>query len=426
MKLNRKEQPQRNKIDKIDFLKAQSYRLKNGGNVHYIHQEDQSVVKLEISFNAGTIYQPKPLVASMTNALLIEGGFGYSSSEIADYFDNEGAFLETSCSQETASITLYCLSKSLTYLLPRLQEIISSPAFSEEEIKNYLTVNKQKFAVNNEKVGYVAKKEFLPFLIGEGNAYNDSLQDLDFDRITREDILQFFKSKYLNRSFEIYVSGKVDGKSLKLIDEVFSKLEIIREDSKLPSLEIIPPQKSELRIKKRNAVQSAIRIGNISIGRNHEDFPKLYIANTILGGYFGSRLMNNIREDKGYTYGIGSGLINFKHLSYFVISTEVGIDVTENTLTEIEIEINKLRDEEVSIKELELVKNYVLGNIMRGFDGAFSAMDRFNMLNNMGLNYDYYEKLVSVVNEVNPTDIRKVSQSYLQFDKMKKVIVGKE
>ena len=178
-------------------------------------------------------------------------------------------------------------------------------------------------------------------------------------------------------------------------------------------------------IEKEDAIQSAIRVGNVSIGRQHKDFPKLYLANTLLGGYFGSRLMNNIREDKGYTYGIGSGLISMKHLAYFVISTEVGSEVTNNTLYEIELEMNKMCDELVNEKELELVKNYVLGNIMRGFDGAFAAMDRFCMLNNAGLGYDYYLNLINTINKISAIEIRDVCREYLQFEKMKKVIVGK-
>ena len=178
-------------------------------------------------------------------------------------------------------------------------------------------------------------------------------------------------------------------------------------------------------INKEESLQSGIRIGKLLIPKTHKDFPKLFLLNTILGGYFGSRLMTNIREDKGYTYGIGSGLSSNKKESTFFISTEVGSDYTKATVTEIEKEIEKLQKQLVSEKELDLVKNYLFGSFMRNFDGAFEAIDRFKAINELGMDYNYYEFLFSEIKTANSESIRETAKKYFNFDNMVKVVAGK-
>ena len=141
--------------------------------------------------------------------------------------------------------------------------------------------------------------------------------------------------------------------------------------------------------------------------------------------YLWQILMSNIREDKGYTYGIGSGVIHLEKLSYFIVSTEVGAEVTASTLKEIEFEMNKLHNVLVSQDELKLVKNYILGNIMKGFDGSFNAMARFQMLNNQGLSYGYYENLIQEIKEMNVEKIQAAAQNFMDYSALKKIVVGK-
>ena len=176
---------------------------------------------------------------------------------------------------------------------------------------------------------------------------------------------------------------------------------------------------------KENALQSAIRIGKPIISKQHEDFPALFYTNTVLGGYFGSRLMSNIREDKGYTYGVGSGLVSYKNAAYFLISTEVGAEVTEATVSEIEIELKRLQNELLDEKELNLVKNYLRGSILKNFDGAFAAMDRFRSINTLGLDYDYYENLMRNIQDMTAVKVQETAKTYLQLDSLKKIIAGK-
>lgn len=423
--LNRTSAPASQEIKEINFLKASTLTLKSGQNLHYIADYNQGVIKVELFFKAGTIHQPSSLVASATNALIFEGSLNYSAAEIAELFDNHGAFLETECRAEGASVILYCLTKSLATLLPLFKELVFSAIFPEEELSNYINLNKQKFLVNSEKVAFQAKNHFLSFLLGEQNAFANKVELSDFDQLNQQDIQQFYQERYKSGPLEIFVSGGFKNDTLEVLSGVFEAYKCLDIDESL-NLSLTPEGDNLLYLEDEKAIQSAIRIGSVVVARDHEDFPALFVANTILGGYFGSRLMNNIREDKGYTYGIGSGIISFKGLSYFVISTEVGVEVTQATLKEIELEVNRMSTTFVSEEELGLVKNFILGSIMRNFDGAFVAMDRFKMLQTQGLDYSYYDHLVRRIQSISSDEISRVSREYLDFDSMKKIIVGKK
>lgn len=423
--INRVVAPKQNPLENIDFTKAETNVLKSGVKCHTVVQDDCKVVKLEIEFDAGSKFQKKALVASMTNELLLEGSENYTAFEIATFFDNEGAFLETSCNADKASIVLHCLEKSVPKLLPYLKEMLFSVSFPQDEIDNYLELSRQKLQVNQQKVAWVARNEFMEQLLGKAHSYSWKLEESDYDNVKRADLISFYKELYSSSKFEIYVCGKVSPEVKKSISTTFGELKGLDSNIVGFAPNSFEPTSEAHVIQIHGAIQSAIRLGLETINRRHENFPALFFANTILGGYFGSRLMSNIREDKGYTYGIGSGVIHLNELSYFVISTEVGAEVTSATLVEIELEMNKLQRELVTEEELNLVKNYILGNIMKGFDGSFSAMTRFQMLNHHGLGYDYYENLIEEIKAMSSNKILEAAKEYLNYSQLKKIIVGK-
>ncbi|MDB9964282.1 insulinase family protein [Vicingaceae bacterium] len=423
--IDRSVAPNQKEIEKIEFVKAQTTVFRSGIQCHSILQDDCKVVKLELEFEAGSNFQEKALIATMVNHMILEGCEQYSAYEIASFFDNEGAFLDTSCSTDKASIVLHCLERSIPKLLPYLQAILYTANFPQKEIENYLKINAQKFEVNQEKVGWVARNEFMEELLGKDHPYSWKVNANNYAEVQRDDIISFYNKRYKAATFQIYLSGKVSAEVLHAVEDVFNQKVAVRNEP-LIAMTFDETKVSDLKvIEKKGAIQSAIRLGAVTINRSHADFPALFVANTILGGYFGSRLMSNIREDKGYTYGIGSGVTHLEKLSYFIVSTEVGAEVTASTLKEIEFEMNQLHNVLVSQDELKLVKNYILGNIMKGFDGSFNAMARFQMLNNQGLSYGYYENLIQEIKEMNVEKIQAAAQNFMDYSALKKIVVGK-
>ncbi|MBP9029931.1 MAG: insulinase family protein, partial [Bacteroidales bacterium] len=158
---------------------------------------------------------------------------------------------------------------------------------------------------------------------------------------------------------------------------------------------------------------------------NHPDMPGLVVLNTILGGYFGSRLMRNIREDKGFTYGISSFIIPMAELSALVVSTEVGSAFTEKTVDEVFKEMIKLQTEPVSNDELELVRGYMTGQVLRTFDGPFAIADSLaSLFQYNNLDFEYINNLIRTINEITPTQLLGLAKKYLDVDRMVVSIAG--
>lgn len=220
-------------------------------------------------------------------------------------------------------------------------------------------------------------------------------------------------------------AGKIDDDILKEITLHFDKDWANNSIADITQPDFIESEQLFNYIEKSDALQSAIRLGTKLINRTHPDFPALQVVNTILGGYFGSRLMANIREDKGYTYGIGSGMSSMKYSGAIFIATEVGADVTRLAMTEIEKEIRILKTELVSDEELSLVKNYMLGSLLGSLENVFSHADKFKNVYLSGLDFEYYDRYTEVIRNITAKDVLTLADQYLSFDQFYKVIVGK-
>jgi predicted Zn-dependent peptidase len=151
----------------------------------------------------------------------------------------------------------------------------------------------------------------------------------------------------------------------------------------------------------------------------------MMVLNTVLGGYFGSRLMSKIREEKGYTYGIGSALVSLRNAGYFFISTEVASGACSEAINDIHGEIRKLREELISDAELNRVRSYMLGDILRQFDGPFASADNLRYLLDLGLDYGFYDKIIHTIRNVTPDDLNVLANKYFQEDSFTEVIAGR-
>jgi predicted Zn-dependent peptidase len=161
-----------------------------------------------------------------------------------------------------------------------------------------------------------------------------------------------------------------------------------------------------------NGVQGAIRIGRHFPNRNHPDYTPMRVLNALFGGYFGSRLMTNIREDKGYTYGIYSSLTPEKEGGSMVVTTETGTAVVEDAIKEVYKEMELLRQEPVDDEELLLVKNYLLGSILGDLDGPFSILQRWRTLILNGFDEAYFNENIRIYKTVTPAELHALAQKY--------------
>ena len=427
MTLNRKQAPDFKTIDKIDIQHAVSHTLDNGIKVYTIDSGSQELTKLEFLFKAGMYYQSQPLLASAANNLLETGTKNYSANELSDNIDFFGSFFECSVEQDFASLALFSLNKYLDKSLHYVEDIIKNPIFPKDEFDIYISNKKQKHLVNSEKVNVLARRRFSELTFGENHPYGVTVKNEDFDKLTLQSVIEFYKTFYHSANCAIIASGKLSKDLIETLNSFFGKTTWGHVQAiPVPQVTIDTTKQQKHFIEKPDAIQSTVRVGRLMFNKKNPDYFKFQVLNTILGGYFGSRLMANIREDKGYTYGIGSGLASLLHGGFFFISTEVGTDVTNDTLKEIYKEIKTLREELVDADELETVRNYVLGQFLRSVDGPYSLADKFKAIWEFDLGYDYFEKYFEAVKNITPQEIKNLANTYLQEKDLIELVVGKK
>jgi len=423
--LNRQNAPKLKAIADLPDFKIEEQPLDNQLKTKFINAGSQELIKLQILFPAGIIYQEKSLQAFFTGKMLKEGSQHYSASQLAETIDFYGAYFDVKVSRDHAIIHLISLNKYLDQILPLILDLLTKPLFPEKELKVIKEQEKQAFLHRTQKVKIQAQRVFNQELFGKSHPYGSQAEAEDFDAINRDDLFQFFNSHYLWSQAKIYVSGMLNSTILELLNQHFGHLSFETNASNLTDLQIsqLPPK--EVFIEKQGALQSALRLGKICPDRKAEDFPALALTQTILGGFFGSRLMQNIREDKGYTYGIHSNIQHFKHASIFSIASEVGSDVSMKALEEIQKEMKKLREEEVKEEELSLVKNFMSGSLLKSLNGPFALGEMIKTVDEFDLDNQYFQQFLKAIQNTTAEEVQKTAQKYLQEDSLIIVRVGK-
>ena len=425
--LNRAQAPSFKTIDTINIIKANHTKFINGIDFYSLSAGSQEIVKIEFIFKAGMYHQAASLIASSTNNLLEVGSKSYTANQISDGIDFYGSFLELHVEQDFAIVSLFSLNKYLNESLKFIEELIKYPTFPDDEFKLYLTNKKQNHFINSQKGDVLVRRKFSQLLYGEKHPYGLTVADNDFDRINISEIKDFFSQYYTSNNCTIIASGNLPDSITETLNSFFGEKKWGQtNDLILPKSYSIETTKQQKHfIYKEDAIQSAIRVGRVLFNKTHPDYFKFQVLNAILGGYFGSRLMANIREDKGYTYGIGSGVVNLVNTGSFYISTEVGNNVTNQTLIEIYKEIKILREKLVSVDELETVRNYILGQFLRSVDGPFALADKFKAIWEYNLDYSYFDLYFNAIKTVTSNDIIDLANKYLQEKDLLECVVGK-
>ena len=398
----------------LELKPYQKFTLDNGVPVYTIDAGAQEVVQIEMVFYAGNWFEQQKSVAAAVNYLLKNGTSAKSAFEINEEFEYYGAYCNRSCYNETAIVSLSSLSKQLPAVLPVVRDMITDSVFSEAELDIYKQNSKQRIKVNLQKCDFVATRLIDGYVFGEAHPYGKYTNPEDLDALNSNLLKDFFKQYYLNGQCVIFVSGKLPVDIEQQLNKAFGDLSLKAFNNQLETIIQSPAAEKKYRIENDvNGVQGAIRIARPFPNRHHPDFMKVMVLNTVFGGFFGSRLMSNIREDKGYTYGIHSYVQNHIHDSAWMISTEAGKDVCEATIEEVYKEMKLLREDLVDDEELLLVRNYLIGTILGDLDGPFQIMGRWKNLVLNNLDGDYFYRSIETIKNISAEELRELSKKYL-------------
>jgi len=398
--------------------------LNNGVPVYMLNAGSQDVVTLEIVFPAGIVFEEKKRVAITTNRLLFSGTKNRSALQISEAFSYYGGYFNSACSNETARVSISSLSKHLGKLLPVVQDILQNPVFPKEELDIYLTNKKQAFEIDLKKADFVADRLINSYVYGSDHPYGKFTNLEDFDRITRDDVVAFYEHFYVDAGAAIFAAGKLPADFLEILNDNLGNLKLKAINTDFPESPVHPSAEKKFRIiNDQSSVQGAIRIAAPFPEAHHPDYIDTTVLNILFGGFFGSRLMRNIREDKGYTYGIYSYIQQYRHHSAWVISTEAGKEVCEATIHEVYSEMEKLRTKKIDEKELQLVKNYYMGKMLSGIDGPFKTMERWRGIILNQFPKDRFNRCIEGIKNATPERLQELANKYLHPDNFYELVV---
>lgn len=422
--INRKKPPKI--VDAVNFdlrlKEAEKYSLDNGIDVYAINAGAEEVLSVEWVFFAGNWQEEQNLVAATTNFLLRNGTTSRSAFQINEHFEYYGSYLNRACYNETANITLHCLNKHIGELLPVVKELIMDSVFPNEELDIYKQNMKQRLKVNLKKSEFVAGRLIDVYLFGEKHPYGKYSSLEDFDALKKEDLLPYYENYYQQGKLILFVAGRIPADMGSQLNKHFGDLPNNLRGVKQNI--VIPETQKKWRITNdADGVQGSIRIARPFPNRHHPDFLKVQVLNALFGGFFGSRLMSNIREDKGYTYGINSYLQNHIHESAWMVSTEAGKDVSEATIEEVYKEMKLLREELVDDEELLLVRNYLMGGILGDLDGPFQVIARWKNLVLNGLTSQYFYDSINTIRTISAEELQSLANKYLQPEEFYELVV---
>ncbi len=414
-------------IEEYVFPKMEKCMLSNETPYYVIPYGPEEMVRVDCVIEAGTLQQAKFFVASFTHRLQREGTLQHTSKEIAELLDFYGASFLSSTMECHTVFTLLTLPKHLTVLLPLFREILFEPTFPEDEFELLQKSEKQSFELNESKVTTMAHRGLKRCIYGADGTLGKAPQCADYDRIELDDIRNFYATYCSIDYCTFFLSGNASSAVRKELDACFGQLKRNKE-TRLPLTPYVeyPSADRKLYIEKANSVQSAVFVGKRLFPLSHPDFHKVSILNTVLGGYFGSRLMTNIREEKGYTYGINSALRRSSKGVLAVVATQTATQYVQPLLVELYKEMDRLCEELVPEEELDTVKNYLLGDMLRSVDGSFSIVDAY-----IGLTLehedvsDFYGEKLKTIQTITSQDLLAVAQQYFRKEEYYEVIAGK-
>ena len=424
--MNRAVQPSIQPLKQFNIQHPVCIELPNGIPLNVINAGEQDVVRLDILFEGGRWSQKHKLQALFTNRMLREGTRQYTSSYIAEKLDYYGSWLELSCGATYTCVTVYSLTKYMAETLDIVESMIKEPLFPQKELNVVIDINVQQYLVNLSKVNFISKRTLLYSVYGPQHPCGKIAEEHDYRQITPEMLREYYEENYNSECCSIYLSGKVTPEVIHRVTTVFG--ESFGKHHPHPQYTYPISSVAEKRIMKerRDALQSSVKIGTHTITCKHPDYLKLRVVMTLLGGYFGSRLMTNIREEKGYTYGIVAGIVPYPDSGLLIISAETANQYVESLIQEVYKEIDILHQDIVSNEELTMVQNYMLGEMCRSYESPFSLADAWIFVATSGLDKDFYAHSLQAINEITPQEIRDLAQKYLCKETLKEVVTGKK
>ena len=409
--------------EKIHLNPPELRFLANGIPLYYIPFPNIDAVKIEVIFPLkNTESNPyKPLLPFFTLHMILEGTKMLSSEKLDDFFDFNASEVDIISGYERQGLSLLSTKQHLLEVLPVFGSLFTDATFPEKELKKRKSQKKLSISIKKEQTSARANQLIRGSLFEKGHPFGHQIIEQDVDDINHSDLQNYYNNSFLIAP-QIFLTGQLSDKEMKAIEATFSDLPISDEKPVFQETgQIQPGRQTE---NKSEALQSSIRIAKWMVPKSHPDYPALSVLNTLLGGYFGSRLIKNIREEKGYTYGINSFLGELNGNEYWMTVADVKGGYGDAVIQEVYKEIERLKIEPVPASELEIIKNYLAGSLLSNFSNPFDQMSHFQQVHFQGMNFDYFTRHLEYIKHFDGADIMTMANKYFDQEDMLEVVVG--
>lgn len=411
-------------IERFLLSKPKQTILVNKSSLFQFFNSNLDLIHINIRVKAGLLFETQKYLAQACFNLLKESSNKRSASEMDEMLDFYGASWSVSVNMEYISLQWIIPKSNCEELLPILLEVIQSPKFKEENLERYKQKKIKDLEYNELKYNYKATQLMFSSLFDSQSPMGNMLHKDHINAVSVTQIQKYYDTYFNATNISFFVAGNVDVSLEKLIEETFSSLPEGKE-SKVNSSIIMSPNPQLVLDYKEDAIQSSFLLCKKGLSYIDPARKSFSFLSTLLGGYFGSRLMQNLREKNGFTYGVQNGSIYFGNDSIYYIESDVKVDKTKEAIDQCFHEIKRLQEELVTEEEVKVVQRYLQGTILRDVDGVISFMKKYAYWYGFGLDESEMEATIYALNHINNEMIIKNATLQLQHDDFYTIIVGK-
>lgn len=412
-------------IEEIKFPKVEKIGLKNAIPVFGFNGATNDILRIDLVFDSGRWTEPDKLISESVAKLFKSGTSTLNSFALNEQIDFYGSTIKANSGYNTMTVSVYCMHRYLEATLQLLMTCLNDIVFPENEIAIMKKNAIAKLKVNQEKNDFLANVAFKEIIFGGTHPFGYAVSEETIQNIQQALLLQLYNNDIQPNNCTIFIAGKYGENELKLIDTYLGNWQKgNNQPQEKKTYTAVSSTQKISHIKKEKSVQASIVIGKEFFNRSHEDYASFVLLNTIFGGYFGSRLMSNIREEKGLTYGIYSGLSTLKTTGIYAIQTDTNLENLDTCLHEIYTEIERLQNELIPENEITLARNYLLGKFLGRTDGAFSQLETFKSYFIEGIDINMFEEFVQRIQQTDAVSLQQLAQQHLQKESLFEVVVG--
>lgn len=414
--IDRAKAPEIAGFGEFDIPRPAEIALPNGATLYLLDRGDIPVCRLTACWTVGRADVPSvPALVLATNAMRC-GTATRSEAEIAETLEYNGAWLRCNADAHASFLTLHSLNKTFGKVLPVVADMLSDATYPAEVLRPQREKTAAQLEIKNRRVNVKADSVYNPLFYGPASPLARHYEAADVLGVADEEVRNAYAGVFRGNTPAFFLAGKITDDIANLAIETLGGISFVSAENAIVRTIVPAPlhtADAEVRLQVDGSMQTAIKTGIPTIGREHPDFERLRMAVMLLGGYFGSRLMTNIREEKGYTYGITASLNGAPEGAAVEIACQTDNRFASAVISEIEKELRRLAVEPVPIEELDSARNILVSSMAGVTDTPFSIADYLVTLHTLGLPLTHFRRQLDAARSVTPEDINRLAAQYL-------------